>query len=72
MCIRDRVYFLSDDGITKIVAPAEKLEVLAENRLFAEGQTGEFCSASPALSGGQLFVRTNKHLFCIGKTAAER
>ena len=67
-----KVYFLSDDGITKIVAPAEKLEVLAENRLFAEGQTGEFCSASPALSGGQLFVRTNKHLFCIGKTAAER
>ncbi|MCH2401092.1 MAG: PQQ-binding-like beta-propeller repeat protein [Pirellulales bacterium] len=67
-----KVYFLSDDGITKIVAPAKKLEVLAENRLFAEGQTGEFCSASPALSGGQLFVRTNKHLFCIGKTAAER
>ena len=66
------VVFLADDGVAKLVSPAEKLNVVAENRLFAEGQTGEFCSASPAFSNGQLFVRTNKRLFCIGNATAER
>lgn len=54
------VYFLDDDGKTKVVKPGEKLNVVAENEL------GEFTSASPAVSKGQLFIRGTKHLFCIG------
>lgn len=56
------VYFLADDGTMKIVKPGNKLNVVAENKL------GEVCSASPALSQGQLFIRGEQHLFCIGKT----
>ena len=52
-------YFLADDGITKIVRPGKKLEVVAENPL------GEHCIASPAISDGQLLIRGEKHLFCI-------
>jgi len=55
------VYFVADDGTTKIVRPGPKLEVVAENPL------GEYCYASPAISGGQLFLRGEKHLYCIGK-----
>jgi len=55
------VYFLADDGITKVVRPGPKLEVVAENPL------GEYCYASPAISHGQLFIRGEKHLYCIGK-----
>jgi outer membrane protein assembly factor BamB len=55
-----RVYFTADDGITKIVQPAEELNVIAENTL------GESCFASPALANGQIFLRGEKHVFCIG------
>ena len=54
-------YFVADDGITKVVHPGPKPEVVSENPL------GEFCFASPAVSQGQLFLRGEKHLFAIGK-----
>jgi len=54
------VYFLADDGLTKIVRPGPKLEVVAENPL------GEYSFASPAISQGKIFIRGEKHLYCIG------
>ena len=54
-------YLLADDGITKVIKPGEKLDVVAEN------PCGERCFASLAVSQGQIFLRGEKHLFCIGK-----
>ena len=54
------VYFLADDGVMKVVRPGATLDVVAENEL------GEYCFASPAISQGQMFLRGEKHLFCIG------
>jgi len=54
------VYFLSDDGVTKIVRPGKQFELAAENAI------GEHCYASPAISRGQIFLRSEKHLSCIG------
>jgi outer membrane protein assembly factor BamB len=56
-----RVYFLNDEGLMRVVKPGPAYECLAENRL------GEKCFASPALSRGRLFLRGDKHLFCIGR-----
>ena len=58
------VYFLADDGVMKIVQPADELRLVAENEL------GEFCYSSPAVSQGQLLIRGQKHLFCITEGAA--
>ena len=55
------VYFTADDGITKVIRPGPKLDILAENTL------GEYCYSSPALSQNQIFIRTEKQLYCIGK-----
>jgi outer membrane protein assembly factor BamB len=55
------VYLVADDGTTKVVRPAARLEVVAENPL------GEFCYSSPAISQGQIFIRGEKHLFCVGE-----
>ena len=55
------VCFLADDGLMKVVRPGVRLDVIAENPL------GEYCYASPAISQGQIFIRGEKHLFCIGK-----
>ena len=53
------VYFVADDGVTKLVKPGEEFEVVAENKL------GEFTYASPAIAHNQLFIRGEEHLFCI-------
>ncbi|MFL3666612.1 MAG: PQQ-binding-like beta-propeller repeat protein [Verrucomicrobiota bacterium] len=54
------VYFVSDQGVTTIVRPSETFAVIAKNEL------GEPVSASPAISQGQIFLRTHQHLYCIG------
>jgi hypothetical protein len=42
------------------MAAKPTFEVLSSN------QMGERCMASPAISGGQLFIRSDNHLYCIG------
>ena len=54
------VYFLSDGGIMTVVKPGPKFEILAENKV------GENTYASPIVSKGNLFIRGEKNLFCIG------
>ena len=57
-----RLYVNNMDGKTFVLKPTpEKCEVLAENEL------GELTRGSLAFSNGQIFVRTYKHLYCIGK-----
>lgn len=55
------VYFVAKNGKGKVVRPGKKLEVVAENDL------GEYVSASPAVSNGQMIIRTEESLFCIGE-----
>jgi outer membrane protein assembly factor BamB len=55
------VYLVSDPGVTMVIKPGEEMEKIAENEL------GEIVSSSPAISQGQIFLRGEKHLFCIGK-----
>jgi hypothetical protein len=57
-------YFVADDGLTKVVRPGKEAEIVAENPI------GEVCSSSPAISQGQIFLRGETHLFCIGKASA--
>ena len=54
------VHFLSDEGVTTIIRPGREFDRVAENEL------GESCYASPAISQGQIFIRAEKHLYCIG------
>jgi outer membrane protein assembly factor BamB len=55
------LYFLDDDGTTFVLKAGSKFEVVSKNSL------GEECYASPAISHGQVFIRTVRHLYCIGK-----
>ena len=54
-----RIYFTDRDGTTVVIKQADKLEVLATNKL------GEPVNASPALAGKQMFLRGEKHVWCI-------
>lgn len=57
---QDRVYLASQSGtITVIDADSNSLKVLAKNPL------GEKISATPALAGDVIYVRTDKHLYAF-------
>ena len=55
-----KVYFTSLDGKTTVIAVGQEYEELARNTI------GEACSSSHAIVNGRLFIRGEKHLFCIG------
>ena len=59
------VYFINDFGIVRTVQPE------ATYKLLAESELKEKVFASPALSEGQIFIRTDKSLICLGKRAAK-
>ncbi len=55
-----RIYFLSEEGESTVIAPGRQYKLLATNRL--EGQT----LASMAVSGDSIFIRTRTHIYCLG------
>ena len=54
-----KIYLLSETGEMIVLRAGRKPDVLARNTL------DEQCLASPAISGGQIFIRTDRHLFAI-------
>lgn len=54
------VYFLDDDGIMHITKASATFDVVATNPL------GEEAYSSPAVNNGQILIRGEKHLICIG------
>jgi hypothetical protein len=55
------VYWLSDEGACYVVRAGDRFELVAQNDL------NEPCNAAPAISDGQIFIRSDRHLWCIGK-----
>jgi outer membrane protein assembly factor BamB len=53
----ERIYFLSEEGESVVIAPGKVFKVLAKNEL--DGQM----LASMAVSGGSIFVRSRTHLY---------
>jgi outer membrane protein assembly factor BamB len=57
----NKIYFLSETGEMVVLRPGREPHILARNPLE------ERTVASPAISKGQIFIRSDKHLFCIGR-----
>jgi outer membrane protein assembly factor BamB len=56
-----RIYVTNEDGLTSVVKAGPSFEILAENDL------GEYTLSSPAVSEGQIFIRTESALYAIGR-----
>ena len=56
-----KIYFVSETGETIVLKAGRQAEVLARN------DVGERLIASPAISNGQIFLRSDDRLFAIGK-----
>jgi outer membrane protein assembly factor BamB len=59
------IYFLNDNGVMNVVRAGPRFERVAQNEI------GEKTFASPAISDGQMFIRGDKHLFCIEDGSAD-
>ncbi len=56
-----KIYVTNEDGLTSVVKAGPKFELLAANDF------DDYTLSSPAISDGQIFIRTQKHLYCIGQ-----
>ena len=56
-----RIYVTNEEGLTSVLKAGPVFEVLAENPL------DEYTLSSPAISNGQILLRTDKHLYAIGR-----
>ena len=56
-----KIYVTNEDGVTVVVKAGPMFQVLAENDL------DDYTLSSPAISEGQIFIRTSKFLYAIGK-----
>jgi outer membrane protein assembly factor BamB len=56
-----KIYVTDEDGVTSVVQAGPKFALLAENDL------GEYSLSSPAISDGQIFIRTDSFLYAIGQ-----
>lgn len=55
------IYVTGDDGATYVLKADGAFDLVSRNPL------GDHCDASPAVSHGQIFMRTQNYLYCIGK-----
>ncbi|HVH29709.1 MAG TPA: PQQ-binding-like beta-propeller repeat protein [Vicinamibacterales bacterium] len=56
-----KIYITDEDGVTSVVQAGPKFALVAENDL------GEYTLSSPAVSDGQIFIRTESFLYAIGQ-----
>jgi outer membrane protein assembly factor BamB len=59
-----RVYFANNDGTVFVVKAGREFELMNTNNL------GERITASPAVSGNDLFYRTDSHVYCLAEKPA--
>jgi outer membrane protein assembly factor BamB len=60
-----KLYITNEDGLTSVVRAGPKFEILAENNF------DDYTLSSPAVSDGQIFIRTTGWLWAIGQRAAK-
>ena len=63
----DLAFFQIENGQSVVVDPAADQKVVRRNSLNSDPD--ELFRASITPLGGQLFIRSNRHLYCIGKRA---
>lgn len=64
VCVKDRLYSISDDGEVVVVEASKAYKLLARNPL------GEGSRSTPAVAGGRMYLRTYSHLISVGGKSA--
>ena len=59
------IYVTNEEGLTSVYKAGPKFELVAKNEL------NDYCLSSIAVSEGQIFLRTSRHLWVIGNRAKQ-
>ena len=65
VCADGKLYVTNEEGVTVVLRAGERFELLATNELG-----GEYTLSSPAIAGNRLYLRTERHLWCLGSPAS--
>jgi outer membrane protein assembly factor BamB len=65
VCVDGKLYCMSADGEVVVVRAADSFELLARNEL------GEPSHSTPAIAGGRMYLRTERHLSSVGGRRAQ-
>ena len=65
-----RLYWPSENAGTFVVDVSQAAQ--GDVRFVGVNDLGEHCLASPAIAGGRIYLRTDKHLFCIANLGVKR
>jgi len=61
-----KLYVTNEEGLVTVLQAGPEFKVISENDMK------DYTLSSPAVSDGQLFLRTAGYLYCIGKRAPKR
>ena len=61
-----KIYYVQSSGSCFVLKAGDKFEQLAVNSVTADRES---FGATPALSNGEIFLRSDKHLYCVSETA---
>ena len=61
MMVEGKIYLMDMQGIMHIFKASREYESIGDCPLGEDGMT------TPAFADGKIYIRGNKHLFCIGK-----
>lgn len=59
-----KIYYLKSDGTTYVIRAGEAFELLSTNQVTNERES---FGGTPAISGGRIYLRSDKHLYCVGE-----
>lgn len=59
-----KIYFLARSGLTHVIRASAEFEQLAANTVTTDEES---FGGTPAISNGELFIRSDKHLYCISQ-----
>jgi hypothetical protein len=59
-----KIYYVTSDGSTHVIRAAGEFELLATNKVTDDKES---FGGTPAISGGKLILRSDKHLYCVSQ-----
>ncbi len=59
-----KMYYITRAGETYVIALDKEFKLLSTNRFESDRSN---YSATPAIADGEIFIRSNKHLFCVSE-----
>ena len=65
VAIGDKILMVSRSGLTHVIEATDELKKVGENSIADDGSR---FNATPAISDGQIFIRSENKLYCISKS----